>query len=105
MQVKIEDYLEFIRGIVERKFRTRLFIKSGSDITERAWDVYQSVCLELCEKFAAVEAGRESLPHNLAAWITAVAYNTISDELRRGNKDRARLKARLRRFLTHQPGF
>jgi DNA-directed RNA polymerase specialized sigma24 family protein len=105
MPVKIEDYLALIRGIVERKFRTRLLVKSGSDNTERAWEVYQSICLELGEKFAAVEAGKESLPHNPAAWITAVAYNTISDEWRRGNKDRSRLKARLRRFLTQQPGF
>jgi hypothetical protein len=94
-----------IRSVIQRKMRVRLDPRDGREMTQRAWDCYQNVYLELVEKLQGIEAGQEEPIQNLEAYVRALTSNTISDELRRGNKDRTRLKARLRYFLSQQPAF
>jgi len=94
-----------VRGIVQQKMRVRLDAADGREIAQRAWDCYQNILLELWEKVQAIEAGTEPDVANFWNYAAVTAYNTVSDELRRGNKDRTRLKSRLRRFLSKQSSF
>ncbi|HET8797093.1 MAG TPA: hypothetical protein VFO89_05385, partial [Thermoanaerobaculia bacterium] len=68
-------------------------------------DAMAAVSLRLVDRLRRIRARPADAVQNLIGFVTTLAYNAISDHLRRRFPQRTRLKNRLRYLLTHDPRF
>jgi RNA polymerase sigma factor (sigma-70 family) len=87
-----------IGGILVRYQRTGTLMSA-----EDAEDLNSTIHLRLVVKLRAVAESADDAIRNLRGYVATVAYNVVNDHLRQRFPERARLKARLRYALTHEP--
>ena len=86
-----------INGVVARYTRSRTLTP------EDAEDVHSTIQLRLVSKLRAISSGPEEAIQSFRGYVATLAYNVVNDHLRKRFPERARLKARLRYALTHDP--
>jgi RNA polymerase sigma factor (sigma-70 family) len=87
-----------IDGILARYTRARAILTP-----EDAEDVQATIHLRLVLKLRAVASGPHEAIRNFRGYLATLAYNVVNDHLRKRFPERARLKARLRYALSHDP--
>ncbi|HYI12218.1 MAG TPA: hypothetical protein VEK57_24405 [Thermoanaerobaculia bacterium] len=89
-----------IDGVLARYTRSRTMVTP-----EDAEDIQATIHLRLVMKLRAIGSGPDEAIQNFRGYLATLAYNVVNDHLRKRFPERARLKARLRYALTHDPGL
>jgi hypothetical protein len=89
-----------VQTIVRKKLRVSLSDRDGGRTNQDALDVVQNVYRELAESLTG-----EDFVKDLKSYAAVVTYHACAQYLRELYPARARLKNKIRYFLSHDPGF
>jgi hypothetical protein len=90
-----------VQGIVRDKLGVTLSQSDARRDNEDALDLVQNIFSELTERFQS--EGSEI--RDVAAYTAVVAYHACAQYIRNRYPEHARLKNKIRYFLSHEPGF